>query len=137
MKTMRAFSVTYPLDILIADSHSEERAAATEILSQLGYRPSIAVSSRDVLMMTSSQKYDLILMDMRMPGLDTVLHTPVSQPGARPIIIAMTGVTKPGAEEACLQAMADHSLDWPIEKDELLLQLKACAVLTGKCRIRQ
>jgi CheY-like chemotaxis protein len=137
MEMKGVFSATYPLDILIADNHPEERAVAAKMLNGLGYRPSVAGCSGDVLRLTSTQKYDVILMDMRMPGLDTVLHTPVSQPGARPIIIAMAGVTKPGFEECGLQAMADHSINWPMERDELLLQLKACSVLTGRCRIRQ
>lgn len=136
METIDVFATAYPLDILVADQYPMGQTGTVELLHGLGYRPGVAASCGEVAQMTSTQKFDVILMDIRMPGLDQLLHATTRGPGARPIIIAMSGTIRPDFRETYLQTMADHCISRPLHSDELLLQLKACSVLAGKCRIR-
>jgi len=137
METIGAFSTAYPLEILIAENDPDAQATTRELLLDLGYSPAIAATGTEVLRMTTAQRYDVILMDLRMPGLEKVLAEPKTTPGARPIIIAMSGIATPDIRQRSLEAMMDHSISKPMDQNELTLQLKACAVLTGKCRIRK
>lgn len=136
MDMIDAFSVAYPLDILVAGNYPREQVATKELLSDLGYHPDTAESGVEVLRMTMVRKFDVILVDIRMPGLEQVLKAPAAQPGPRPILIALTSITTPDLRETCLKSMADSCISRPVKPTELLLQLKACSVLAGKCRIR-
>jgi CheY-like chemotaxis protein len=137
METPGPFSLSYPLHILIADNHPKEHGATKDLLAGLGYRPESAASGAEVLEKTSAQKFDLILVDTRMPGLDQVLKAPFARSEAGPILIAIAAGGKTDFRETCVKAMADASITRPVKRAELLLQLKACSVLAGKCRIRQ
>jgi CheY-like chemotaxis protein len=136
MKSTSAFSAAFPLDILVAEHQPDVSAETKEILYDLGYTPRTATTSMDVIRMTNDHQYDVILMDIRMPGLEAILTAPRSREDVRPIIIAVSGTASPDFEEACLQDRMDHCLTRPIGEDELLLQLKACSILAGKCIIR-
>jgi CheY-like chemotaxis protein len=138
MENSIKFSNHYPLNILIAESNPDPRLSAHPILIQLGYRPEIATTSKEMLKMTSQKAYDVILMDTRMPEAEDVL---ASRPGAagschRPIFIAMTMSGGVNLREIHLQEGMDHSISRPVDPAELSLQLMACSVLTGKRRIR-
>lgn len=136
MESIDVFATAYPLNILVADQYSTARTSTMELLHGLGYSPGVAASCREVMQMTSTQKYDVILLDIAMPGLDMLLSSTNRGPGARPIIIAMSGTVRPDFKETCLKTMADHCISRPVRSDDLLLQLKACSVLAGRCRIR-
>ena len=131
------FSRDYPLNILIAGNNADSRADTQDMLTGLGYRPGVATNTRELLQMTSVCSYDVILMDIQMPEAETMLATPLSgKTNKRPLIIGITGSHKPGFKQICLQAEMDHSLHRPLDPKELRLQLKACSILSGNCRIR-
>jgi CheY-like chemotaxis protein len=136
METLDAFSSAYPLDILIADDDAHERAEIKELLAELGYNPDEASSSADIIRLAGARKYDVILMDIRIPGLEYVLDAPNSQPGHRPIIIALAGATVTDFRISCLKTRMDSFIAQPMQQKELLLQLKACSLLAGKCSVR-
>lgn len=115
------FSKDYPLSILIAEADHDSRLSAKEALTQLGYQPEIATTGRKLLQMTSSNKFDVILMDTAIPEAESILASPLAgnelagDDSRRPILIAITK---------------------PVDLAELSLQLKACTLLTGSRRIR-
>lgn len=125
--------MAYPLNILIADSHADELKAIKAVLSGLGYEPGMATTSADVARMAGTRKYDVVLVDIGLPGLEEMLEAP----GGRPLIVGMSGTPRLNFKEACLVAMMDHMISKPMDRQELLLQLKACSVLAGRCRIRE
>lgn len=131
------FSRDYPLNILIAENNPDARAATKNILTGLGYQPAVATSSKELLHLTRTGSYDVILMDIHMPEVEDMLATSLSgKTKKRPLIIGMTGNARPGFKQICLQAEMDHSIRRPVDPKELLLQLKACAVLSGNCQVR-
>ncbi|HLX67037.1 MAG TPA: response regulator [Puia sp.] len=131
------FSTAYPLSILIAEPYHDSHSTAHAILLQLGYQPELATSSREMLNMTSHKWYDVVLMDTRMPEAEDVLSSRLTDKGSRrPIFIAMTSSGRTNLKEMYLREGMDHSISKPVDRDELILQLKACSVLTGNRRIR-
>jgi len=137
MENPTIFSRHYPLNILVAGNNEDARASTADLLTGLGYRPRIAGSSKEVMHMTSTGSYDVILMDIHMPEVEDMLAGSLSgKTNRRPLIIGITGHAKPGFRQICLQVGMDHSIRRPVDRKELLLQLKACSILSGNCRIR-
>ncbi|HLX66291.1 MAG TPA: response regulator [Puia sp.] len=137
MENSIKFSTAYPLNILIAEPFHDSGSSAHDVLIQLGYQPELAASSREMLKMTSQKFYDVVLMDIRMPEAEDILASFMTDSdGRRPIFIAMTMGGRNNFREIHLSEGMDHSIDKPVDRDELILQLKACSVLTGSRRIR-
>jgi CheY-like chemotaxis protein len=138
MENSDKFSKAYPLNILIAESNPDPRFSAHDILIQLGYRPEIATTSKEMLKMTSQKSYDVVLMDTRMPEAEDVLASRLSATDSshRPIFIAMTMSGQVDFREIHLREGMDHSISRPVDPAELSLQLMACSVLTGNRHIR-
>lgn len=132
------FSRDYPLNILIAENNPEARAATTTIVTELGYRPGVATTTEEALRLTSTGSYDVILVDIHMPAAEDMLSMRQLSAGKekRPIIIGITGSARPCFKQICLQAGLDHQIRRPVDPQELRLQLKACSLLSGNCRIR-
>jgi DNA-binding response OmpR family regulator len=61
-----------PARILVVDDESMPRSTVTRALNLMGYRAEEAVSGAEALAKMSSRFYDLMLLDLRMPGLDGV-----------------------------------------------------------------
>jgi CheY-like chemotaxis protein len=137
MENSISFASAYPLNILIAEPFQDSKSSAQDILIQLGYRPEMATSTREMLKMTSQKFYDVVLMDIRMPEAEDIVTSCMTDyDGRRPIFIAMTMSGRNNFREIHLSEGMDHSIDKPVDRDELTLQLKACSVLTGNCRVR-
>jgi CheY-like chemotaxis protein len=137
MENSIGFSTAYPLNILIAEPYQDSRSSAHDVLIQLGYQPEFATSSREMLNMTSRKFYDVVLMDIRMPEAEDILASCMGDSdGQRPIFIAMTMSGRNNFREIHLSEGMDHSINKPVDRDELSLQLMACSVLRGNCRVR-
>ena len=106
------------------------------LLCQLGYQPDVAASRQEVLKKTSAKPYDVILVDIQMlerEGIPAVSHPDLQH--KRPLFISMTSDTRLNFKQICLQTEMDHSITKPVDLNELSLQLKACYLLIGKCRV--
>jgi CheY-like chemotaxis protein len=131
------FSSAYPLTILIAEPFHDSRSVTQDILIQLGYRPELATTGQEMLTLTSQKSYDVVLMDIRMPEAENIIATRAAVcDDRRPIFIAMTTGGRNNFKEIHLSEGLDHSINKPVDRDELSLQLMACSVLTGNRRIR-
>ncbi len=59
-----------PLRVLVVEDNDANRFVATQMLLKDGHRVSEARSGEEALRLTQDARFDLILMDIRMPGLD-------------------------------------------------------------------
>ncbi|HEV3413502.1 MAG TPA: response regulator [Puia sp.] len=131
------FSKAYPLSILIAEPSHDSQSSANDILIQMGYKPELVTTSREMLNMTSQKSYDVVLMDIRMPEAEDILATRLTdRDNRRPIFIAMTVSGRSNFREMFLSEGMDHLISKPLDPAELSLQLMACSVLSGNRRIR-
>jgi CheY-like chemotaxis protein len=137
MDNIPIISKEFPLTILIAAINTDAQVTTKGALIKLGYQPEIAANGQDLLHMTTTRSYDVILIDIQMPEVEGMLALRQrDQQHCRPLFIAMTGDAKLDFRQTCLTAEMDHTISEPVDTRELSLQLKACSVLTGHHRIR-
>lgn len=136
MKALSSFATSYPLEILIADKDITRRAAMKQQLAELGYTPEEAATDRDVLSMAGSRRYDVIMMEVLIPGIDGIFDDAGTKEGQKPIFIALSGARPADRGVGALTAQMDGVITRPMDRPDFLLQLKACSVLVGKCFIK-
>ena len=130
---IRARELSYR--ILLADDNSVNQQVALGLLETLGYSADAVLNGIEVLEALNRIRYDVILMDCRMPQLDGYEATrrirQLEKQGAaaldskRPVyIIAMTANDVPGEREKCLAAGMNDYVSKPVRRDALDMALK-------------
>lgn len=97
------------------------------MLKCLGYRADIAVDGWEVLQSLERQPYDLVFMDIKMPGMDGIaaakeIRRRWHDDGLK--IIAVTAYALAGDREKCLEAGMDDYISKPVSKRGLAEVLK-------------
>ena len=133
MKATDSFASIYPLEILIADDDTIRRGAMKQQLTELGYSPEEAASDREVLSMAGARRYDVIMMEALIPGIDGILDFARPKAGQKPIFIALASSY---SKSVSLPTHVDSVITRPMDRPAFLLHLKACSVLVGKCLIK-
>jgi len=112
-----------PCRILLAEDNSTNQKVALLMLERLGWSADVAADGLEVLQALRRQSYDLILMDVQMPGMDGLEAArriaAEHPPDRRPRIIALTANALLGDREACLAAGMHDYLSKPIRLEEL------------------
>jgi PAS domain S-box-containing protein len=107
-----------PLSILVAEDSRINQTLTTRILAKLGYTCEIAGGGEQVLERLALHHFDVILMDLQMPGMDgleTTRRIVDEWPRPmRPYLIAMTANALPGDRDRCLAAGMDDYLAKPV-----------------------
>jgi signal transduction histidine kinase/CheY-like chemotaxis protein len=99
-----------PLRILVVDDHPVNRRVALAMLARLGYRADTAGDGLEALAATERAAYDVIFVDVQMPGMSglELATTLRGRPGPAPRLIAMTANAFAEDRAACERAgMAD------------------------------
>jgi signal transduction histidine kinase/ligand-binding sensor domain-containing protein/CheY-like chemotaxis protein/HPt (histidine-containing phosphotransfer) domain-containing protein len=108
----------FPMRILLAEDNSVNQKVALLMLERMGYLADVAGDGYEVLQALRRQRYDLVLMDVQMPGMDGLEATrrirqdlPTAE---QPRIIAMTANALDEHREACLRVGMDDFLGKPV-----------------------
>ena len=114
--------------ILVADDSPVERLALQEVLSRNGYQVLTAESGEQAIERSRSERPDLILMDVVMPGMNgyQATRTISRDEGTRDIPIIMC--TSKGQETDKIWGMRQGALAYlvkPVDHDELLARIRA------------
>ncbi|QXE26072.1 two-component hybrid sensor and regulator [Richelia sinica FACHB-800] len=113
------FSQKMPLKILLAEDNIINQKVAEKLFFKLGYKVNIAINGLEVMENLTRQLYDVIFMDIQMPGLDGIETTKAIHqeydPSNRPYIIAMTANAMECDKEQCLAAGMDDYITKPIK----------------------
>jgi len=117
------------LDILVTDDLSVNRELAEAILSRFGHRVTVACSGQEALDACAAKKFDLVFMDVQMPGMDGLQSTRVlriseQQSRTRTPVIALTAYTASEDRQKCIAAGMDGYLCKPFKIDEMLATLQ-------------
>ena len=107
-----------PLAILVAEDSTINQTLTTRILAKLGYTCEVASGGEEVLERLALRHFDVILMDLQMPGMDGLdtTHRIVAEwpRSMRPYLIAMTANALPGDRDRCLAAGMDDYVAKPV-----------------------
>jgi signal transduction histidine kinase len=107
------------LHVLVAEDNDVNQLVIRALLSQLGHRCDMVADGNAVIERVASQRYDVVLMDIQMPGLDGLSATRRIRalPGeaARTPIIALTANAMPEERSAYLEAGMNDHLSKPLD----------------------
>lgn len=111
--------------ILIADDEARIAGFIEKGLRAAGYATRIASNGTDALALAETDEFDLLVLDVNMPGMTgfDVLETLRGQ-GSRMPIIMLTARTDLGDTIAGLEGGADDYLGKPFRFDELLARIR-------------
>ena len=118
------------LELLMVEDNEINQEVAKAVLEDMGFKISIANNGREGVEAFKSERYDLILMDIRMPVMDGIeaareirrierenAEAGVEQP--RIPIIAMTANAMQEDREATREVGMDEHISKPIDIDEI------------------
>ncbi len=126
------------LRILAADDHPVNQLMVRRFLERLGHSVELVQDGEEALERLRSQTYDLVLMDVQMPGMDGLAATARERErekstGAHIPIIAMTAHSMPGDRERFLEAGMDGYISKPIRLSDLVTAIhETYAVVTSQ-----
>ena len=104
--------------LLVEDNLVNQRVAA-RMLQNLGHSVQIANDGRDALSVLDRETFDLVFMDIQMPGIDGLTATRMirdreKETGSHIPIVAMTAHAMKGDQERCLASGMDGYLSKPV-----------------------
>lgn len=109
--------------ILVVDDNPTNRQVALFQLQSLGYRGEAVCDAQEALERLAKERYDAVLMDCEMPGMDGFEATQEIRKrepeGRHTVILALTAHAMVGAREKCLQAGMDGYLTKPLRLEPL------------------
>ena len=109
--------------LLLAEDNPTNQIVARSILERLGYSAEIVSSGDEVLAAAAEQKWDLIFMDVQMPGVDGIEATKAIRSGVagslnRGVpIVALTAHAQDSDARRCFAAGMNDFLPKPIQPD--------------------
>jgi signal transduction histidine kinase/ligand-binding sensor domain-containing protein/CheY-like chemotaxis protein len=116
--------------ILMAEDNMINQKVALRILQSRGYEADTVTDGTQAVEALRSKPYDLVLMDVQMPGMDgyeatRIIRDPSSNVLDATIpIIAMTAHAMKGDRELCLEAGMDDYISKPVKREELFAAIE-------------
>lgn len=119
--------------VLMVDDNRISRQVVGRMLERASCDVTFAGSGHEGIELACAHSFDLILMDMQMPGMDglSATRTIRSAPNCRNVpIVALTANTTNEDREACFDAGMQGFLAKPVHRDELLASIAALIART-------
>jgi signal transduction histidine kinase/HPt (histidine-containing phosphotransfer) domain-containing protein len=113
------------LDVLVVEDNAVNRRLAQHVLEKAGHSVVVADCGAAALSALERSRFDLVLMDVQMPGMDGIETTARIRErekiaGGRVPVIALTAHAMPGDRARCLAGGMDGHLIKPIQPKALL-----------------
>jgi len=114
--------------VLVAEDNRVNQMLARCLLEKRGHAVSVVDDGRAVLAALDHGSFDIVLMDIQMPGIDgfeatAAIRKQERKSGAHILIVAMTAHAFKGDRERCLAAGMDAYVSKPIRQQELYATL--------------
>jgi CheY-like chemotaxis protein/HPt (histidine-containing phosphotransfer) domain-containing protein len=115
---------TRSLHILLAEDNRTNQTVATHMLQKMGHATVVAGNGKEALLLLTTHRFDLVLMDIQMPEMDGLTATRKIRESERETqkhlpIIAMTAHAMKGDRERCIEAGMDGYVSKPISSKEV------------------
>ncbi|HEY0833269.1 MAG TPA: PAS domain S-box protein [Azospirillum sp.] len=126
-----------PLRVLLAEDNPVNQKVAVALLTRQGHAVCVAADGAQALDRVRGERYDVVLMDMQMPGMDGLEATRRIRalPGerGRVPIVALTANALAGDAERCRAAGMDDYVAKPIVPEALAAALRRrCGGIPGE-----
>ena len=113
------------MHILVAEDNSVNQTVARRLLEREGHTVTVASSGAEALSLFEQQQFDLVLMDVQMPGLDGMQTTArirekERERGTRVPIVAMTAHAQASDRDRCIAAGMNAYVTKPVRINQLL-----------------
>ena len=120
------------LDVLVVEDNPVNGTLVRSLVERRGHRVELVVSGDEAVERVVARRFDLVLMDMQLPGtsgLDaTARIRALGEPHGAPVrIVALTACASPRDRARCLEAGMDDYVAKPVEPSELDRVLEAAA----------
>jgi CheY-like chemotaxis protein len=124
------------LRVLLAEDNPVNALLAKTLLRREGCSVETAASGEEAIASMARARYDLVLMDMRMPGMDGLAATrAVRAKGDQTPIVALTANAFAEDRRACLEAGMNDHLAKPIDIDLLRASLARWTNREGRVKL--
>jgi PAS domain S-box-containing protein len=130
------------LRVLVTEDNLVNQLLVTRLLEKRGHRVVMTSNGHEALAALEKESYDLVLMDVQMPGMDGLETTIALRKrekekgdGTHQQVIALTAHAMKGDQERCLAAGMDGYLIKPIQPRELNKLLEGFAASRMKTGI--
>lgn len=111
--------------ILIADDNEHNLYIARFLLEDAGHEIVQVENGEDAVKTASESAFDLILMDIQMPGMDGIEATRrIKDAGFTSPIVALTAKAMRGDREAILAAGCDGYISKPFEVEAFVAEVE-------------
>lgn len=119
-------SVAKTVRILLAEDSPIHQRFTTRMLESAGYDVTLAEDGKEALNLVSKSDFDLLLLDVRMPGISglEVARQLRAGAGSRIPIIGLTANAIGKDKERCLESGMDRYLPKPYEESQLLALIR-------------
>lgn len=114
--------------ILIVDDEEDVRNLFKDVLTEGGYEVDVAADGKECLIKLRKEKFDLILMDMFMPGMsgretfEKIVNDPVLKDN-KVAFLTVADLGEKGKKELEYLGAVDY-INKPVENEELLARVK-------------
>ena len=110
--------------VLLAEDNAVNQTLAVRLLEKRGYSVILAGDGRAAVEAFEENQFDIVLMDIQMPGMDgfeatAAIRAKEKLTGGHVPIIAMTAHALKGDQERCISAGMDAYVSKPIRTSEL------------------
>jgi len=127
-RTPESGGVLLPLSIVVADDNQINQQVLSMYIEEMGYHCEVVSDGAQALEAVKKAQVDLVLMDLRMPGMDGMEATLVIRKwekdhlpeGRRPCrIVALTADAVKSDSEKCAAVGMDGYLTKPVDPDQI------------------
>jgi PAS domain S-box-containing protein len=120
------------LNVLVAEDNPINWMLVQALLDKLGHRSELAEDGHKAVSLCASGSFDIVLMDLHMPGLDGLeaiskIRSREDKSASQVPIYVVSADVMPEAKEEALKAGADGFLSKPLKKQDLEAVLKRYA----------
>jgi len=125
-------------NILIIDDDRAICKALVGVVSRIGYDAAYAVTLKEGLNMVSSDLYDVVLLDVRLPdgnGLDALPE--IRRSPSAPEVIIITGEGDPDGAELAIKSGAWDYIEKPLSMEVMTLPLMRALQYRDEKRIKK
>ncbi|MGA8492345.1 MAG: response regulator [Terriglobales bacterium] len=115
----------HKLRVLVAEDNPVNQAVVLRVLQKMGHSTSLAENGKDALALASTERFDIVFMDVQMPEMDGMAATAAireseKKSGRKRLpIFAMTAHAMKGDRERCLEAGMDGYITKPVRFSDI------------------